>query len=801
MRKRVFKSSVLGAVLCLTACPSDPMSTLDMGAGPDLSQPTNVKVLNRASKSTTIAISNDDSLVAMVNPEDGSLSVFTTNNNQLLSKVATGAEPSAVVILPDGVTALVANRAAATVVKVSGINTASPQVSAPVPVGSEPSGLALSPTGAKLFVAEFGESRVSVIDTTSMTVVGSIATNVRNPRGLLVTNNGNTDDTDETLVVPEFFGVPLAEAKDNGRQGRVRLFSVKDLTDQGSITLAALTAAEAGFGVATAPNQLHTAAIAGGKLYFPSVSASPEGPPKFDNNVNPVIYVADLATKLEVKTPVGTTNLAKLINTALPAGMPRQFMAETVDLDFVPQTSIAYAVSRGSDAVVRVDFGGAQTTIGSTQNKQIDLATGGMATGCLNPTGIVVASASQKAYVNCWISRRLGVLDLAAQTLSTTAQSVALPTAVTDKAVHNGKRFFFTGRGRWSSEGWSSCGSCHPDGLTDNITWIFGAGPRQTSSTDGSYSKGAGAQKQRIFNWSAIIDEMHDFEANTRGTSGGKGAITSAPTQAECGDLTKETQVALAAASLGSPPAKELQDQTGAGIVRCVKDHDEIDAYVKTIRPPKARQTLDQASVARGLAVFTAGGCAKCHGGPGFTISNRFYTPSTAQNTSLTTTVTFAKPAAWPASYTVQSTFQIAAQPITAEVAGFNAAPVGPPQVACVIRRVDTFGVPGNVTSTDALEKKPDGTRAQGRGGYNVPSLYGIQVGAPFLHHGQAKTLDELFTDANWMSHTQAGAANFLIGATAAQDRADLINYLLSIDASTAEQAVPAGFGDGCKAM
>ena len=47
--------------------------------------------------------------------------------------------------------------------------------------------------------------------------------------------------------------------------------------------------------------------------------------------------------------------------------------------------------------------------------------------------------------------------------------------------------------------------------------------------------------------------------------------------------------------------------------------------------------------------------------------------------------------------------------------------------------------------------------RAQGRRGYNAPSLYGLQVGGPFLHHGQAKTLDELFNDAKWGNHWKAG--------------------------------------------
>ena len=64
---------------------------------------------------------------------------------------------------------------------------------------------------------------------------------------------------------------------------------------------------------------------------------------------------------------------------------------------------------------------------------------------------------------------------------------------------------------------------------------------------------GPGAQKQRVFNWSGIIDEMHDFEANPRGVSGGMGAITNAPAAGDCGDLTKETRHGTDAA--GTLPA------------------------------------------------------------------------------------------------------------------------------------------------------------------------------------------------------------------------------------------------------
>src|SRR5262249_24638771 len=153
-------------------------------------------VLKRPSKSSTVAISDDDQRVVMVNPQDDSISIFQTSNLARTAKVATGKEPSAVVLSPDGKTAYVANRAAATVVKVTGIDGSSPVVAATLETGSEPTGLALSPTGARLFVAELAEGSVLVADTASMQQSGLIKGQIKHPFALAVTNNGDQSDDD-----------------------------------------------------------------------------------------------------------------------------------------------------------------------------------------------------------------------------------------------------------------------------------------------------------------------------------------------------------------------------------------------------------------------------------------------------------------------------------------------------------------------------------------------------------------------------------------------------------------------------
>jgi hypothetical protein len=794
------------------------------GCGDDSQPPDEevITVLAHASKSSTIALSDDRARVAMVNPDDGSLSVFQTSDNSRTAKIATGGNPSSVVIAANSTTAFVANRADGTIVRVIGIDGGTPSVDATVDVGAEPVALALSPTGKKLFVAEMAESRVSVIDTKTMELLESI--DVDRPRALTITNNLDKNDDDETLVVTQFYGVatPGGEAKDDGRTGKVRLYSLADLSTYRSLELAPIDSGFPKGGTAgnptvhASPNQLSAVAVANDRVFVTSTAASPEGPARFDNNVFPVVHVGDLASATEITGTGGTTNLARKIYDAIPspsATAPRFIPGQLSDISFVDESNVAYAIGLTGDVMVRITFAD-PVTIGSSQNKEIDLAGNDTIGKCQNPTGLVVDSEHMKAYVNCWVSRRLGVVALDSQSLTNTFEASPAPANAEEASIQRGKRFYFTGRGRWSAaqqngavggEGWSACSSCHPDGYSDNVTWVFGSGPRQTTSQDGSFSHGPGMQKQRIFNWTALNDESHDFERNTRDVSGGLGAITEALDQADCGKLDKETRVDISGAGALAKPLKELQDSALCGH----KDFDDIDAYVKTIAPIKARKATAADAVMRGRQLFTDGGCAKCHGGAGWTVSRRFFTPLAATNTSLLATQ-FPIPGFFPSTWMYKvdqglnpptdRTF-VSGQPavINADDTGGPDIAVGVPQIACATRNVGTFGVPMDTARTDELELRPGTpfTRSQGRTGYNVPSLYGLALGAPYLHHGQASTLKDLFTDTRWQFHTTAGNANFSVVLGGAGKLDDLVAFLFSIDASTPEIELPKDPGTG----
>ena len=91
---------------------------------------------------------------------------------------------------------------------------------------------------------------------------------------------------------------------------------------------------------------------------------------------------------------------------------------------------------------------------------------------------------------------------------------------------------------------------------------------------------------------------------------------------------------------------------------------------------------------------------------------------------------------------------------------------------------------------------------AQGNGtdgtGYNPPSLLGGVVGAPYLHAGQARTLEALFSPT-FKTHYQALNAIFLDPSdTARADKlAALVQYLLSIDEDEPSVAIPAAGAAG----
>jgi hypothetical protein len=166
-----------------------------------------------------------------------------------------------------------------------------------------------------------------------------------------------------------------------------------------------------------------------------------------------------------------------------------------------------------------------------------------------------------------------------------------------------------------SDNGWGSCASCHPFGLTDNVVWIFAAGPRRTipQHTDFDLSDPL-RRTQRALNWSAIFDEEEDFELNIRGVSGGLGLLVAAD------GVTQDNPV------VGLTPTANANRRQLK--VRGVNAWDAIKAFIRFgIRAPISPIDKNESDVRLGEAIFRQANCQSCHGGPQWTSARIRFTP------------------------------------------------------------------------------------------------------------------------------------------------------------------------------
>jgi YVTN family beta-propeller protein len=813
-----------------------------------------------ATNGSAVAVTADDRYAVAANRTAGRVTVFrlafgTAEPATKVIDLDVGktAEPWSVVIGNDDDTAYVILRKEQALLRIRYLHTA-PQIDQlRAHTGSEPTGIAISPTGAALYVANWGEGTVTVIDSASLAVKRTIDLNaalagsgmlgddvaarpgLAHPRALVVTNNGDSYDDDERLYVTEFFSqartdaLPADDSRfDVGRQGVVYSVEMKDYGVADPITIAPV--ADTGFvdsrGQITGcfPNQLYAAAINSGRLYVTSVCESPRGPvgpdaapvapglgtSNFKSQVHGAVFVIDLETDKEVPAQgLLLTRAFDKLYTDLkrPDDGSRRMPLIPNDIMFAAGSTFAYVTGYGADAVFRIAYkaDGTLERVGADAQPFIDLKPGGAIAAGELPIGVASANAGASkvpfAVALNENSRNLSVLAFGTQTVKTAVAATDPPAPGIETASNRGQRFFSTGLGRWSlnAQGWNSCAACHPDGLTDNVTWYFGRGPRQTTSLDGSYDP-KNPNRRRVLNWTGINDELHDFEGNTRGNSGGVGAVVhrAGPPIAIGDRIVFE----------GTPPAPEqlvtptpqaglngsvisLMPRGTANPKSVLADWDEIEEYVRAVRAPRAPTNLIATDVAEGKKLFDANGCAACHGGTQWTISNVFYTPNEENNKAdgLLRSTFYQRPALFPEALNPPSA-GAAMGKAPLRFNGLN--PAANDQINCVLRDVGTFPVMGTTAIAPAgvltKEVRQDMvTLAQGQTGFNIPSLLGMVTGAPYFHGGAARTLEEAFGET-FDRHRRAFAENFRPDADQVRQ---LVAYLLSIDEEAAPPPAP----------
>ena len=703
------------------------------------------------SYSSAIALSDDDSLLAVANPLDGSVTLFNVagDANAKLAEIKTGDTPRTVAITPDKRFAYVTNEGSATVsvIDLSGLKKVKD-----IAVGSEPYGVALTPDGRLAFVADAAGADVAVIDTASNTILKVILIPGVQPRGIAITNN-NGGQGPQSVYVTQFLSQPTVNGGpglDQGSEGKVFVISTDDLSKvQAVITLAAqntgFAADRTAFGgtdkdpTFAYPNQLQSVVIKAGHAYLPNVAAGPEGPVKFNVDTQAFLSVIDLASQAEL--PNGTINLQASVKVATsPAKL---FFANPWAVAFKHGANEGYVVSEASDVLVKInlDGGGVPSPVSvpadNNTNKVLSIPVG------QTPRGIVINNADSRAYVMNYTSKDVSVVDLTKQPEAEMArlQSANLPPAGSDAEKFLIGNYLFNSSvgkfdegvsGRMSAQGWQACASCHPDGLSDGVVWAFASGPRKTIALNGTFSPADPDHNQRVLNDSAIFDEIEDFELNIRGVSGGAGLIVK--------DGTTDADPNVKAFDPPNAGRPQLH-------VNGVGAWDAITAWIqhRIVSPQSAFAHVPSNSdlanqIAHGRQLFTQANCQACHGGPKWS----------------TNQVDFARVSPFAETITPGEK----PEPPTGQLARF-------------LRLVGTFDPANPIEHTAANQA------ALGKLGYNPPSLLSVFAFPRYFHNGACP--DVLCTVQN-NTHIGAAAQNVL-GDPAAQQA--LLNFVLSIDGKT----------------
>lgn len=778
-------------------------------------------------------MSPDDSTILVANRDVGTVTVLRVDYADGLpamtevAEIPVGAEPWQVAIDGCSKTGYVVSRRDAKLVEIQDLDTNAPIKGGEVDVGSEPTGLALSPNNGRVYVANWVEGTTSVVDTSSMTIETTIDLNqtladsgflgasvtarpaLAHPRSIAITNDGDQDDTDETVVITEFFGQRNApEAQPDAANADINWVGLLYEVPLGQTTAELVElepVATTGFMAGGADtgcfaNQLQSVTMKGSTAFVTSVCASPRGPTAAQVMTHPMVHAIDLAADTShVATLTTAFDAYYDINAPDDADPSRRFPLLANDIAFEPVSGDAFLTANGADAVFRLVFDGtgALTEVGAgATNAFVDLVDGSLADAelGLGPVGIATAHGHAFAFVANDVSRNVTAIDLGQDGPAIAGLAAADPRIVpsanqpvdpVDQAYLRGKDAFNSGLGRWSLNGqaWGACQVCHFEGLSDNVTWYFGRGPRQSTSLDGSFASNDKAD-QRIFNWTAVFDEIADFEMVARNLDGAKGALVHPDdSQINLGDIVAYPP--SGALGLNGSATQVLEDDSA------VKTWEDVAIYIQRVRSPRAPKGLAAASVAAGKALFEGTGegqCQGCHGGAKWTISTRFYTPSGATNEALKTT-------SWDGAALVANGFPAALLPSSdpANQVMRYAVVAADDQLQCVLRNVGTFGV--SPPDVNVLELKANMTAvAQGNAdngkGYNIPSLLGLSVGAPYFHAGNARTLEEAL-DEMFAQHHRALSpdATFLDDPT---EKGALVAYLLSIDESTTPIAPPA---------
>lgn len=746
-----------------------------------------------------VAISPDDKRAFVTNAVDGTMTVIdlaAPTPVAIGTPIPVGVEPRGITITPNGTYAFIANH---TVGEVTVVRLSTLEVVRSIKTGGNPQAIVITNDGdhndrdERVFVTRlFGEvidpNRPDGFDDAKQGIVDTFRVG---------------DAVDGTAQVNQLVLHPLASgfAADrrqfclNTRQalqasGEVKFFnSGADGSKDGASQLAQTTfcpdvnstdASAAGpIGKnpqKVYPNMLFSALVRGPLLYVPNIGAQPEPPVRFNVNVQGLVGVLNRVRGTETDRSLNlNAQVAKETQpdvTNEKSVLDRVFLNDLVALDADRRGRNFLFVSRGANYVLRGALKDGKINILDDANKVTRLQTGNL------PSGVVMSNDRKRAYTNNELNTSISALDLENNVVL--ARDIESSTPPAPGTVEHrrlaGKLAFFTAlgvpdvldedgdgkfdialrdidplqhRNKASDNGWSSCASCHDDGHSDNVTWIFETGPRQTIPLEGTVANN-NPDDQRILNWSGVRGSNTDFNNNARGIQGGKGFAT---------DVHGEDRSKLV---FNHGPRRGVSDSLDAL-------QEWVEASVRAPIVPKP----DPGVEAAGRTVFT-GSCASCHGGDKWTKSSvALYTnnPTFLEDPIGVNFFTGVKP--------IDPRLTVAGPQIVSLALNSG--------VLKLLDNVGTFNTTNPIEIRGAAAvagQSTQGFGAFGAAGFNTPSLLGLSLSAPYFHDGSALTLEDVMF-RHQLPAAQGQTPSTIAQELSAQDVQNLLSFLRGIDDTT----------------
>lgn len=523
-------------------------------------------------RSTPIVIDPNTRRTWVVNPDNNSVTVLDTDTHDIEFEVTVAADPRSIALDANG-------NAWVTCFDGDQIDIVTPNgsVSAPIdlPYGAAPFGIVMSPSGQDAFISLQGNGQLLRYDTTTRTETGSLQLGPT-PRALAMTPDGNR------LFVSRF----------RSPQHRGEIWEI----ETGAFTLVRQLEIEKFGGP---QHQDGTAEGMGVANYLTGLAVSPDGSRL-------------LSTAIKMNTDKGTLtgpdhdqdNTVRTILSRFDVASGEFLGAIDIDnsdsasaVAFSPLGDYLFVTLQGNDDLLVLDALALEQAAGL----------GGFVTrrgvGSA-PQGIAVDPTTNQLFVKNLMSRDVTQLD--GDDFFTTGQST-LPASSVDTVsseslspeVSLGKTLFYHAGEAMSGEGYISCASCHLDGGHDGRVWDFtgrGEGLRNTITLHGRSGTGHGS-----VHWSANFDEIQDFEHDIRNAFGGQGFLTN--------EQFDQTNTPLGAPKAGLSP--EL-DALAAYVI-------SLDNSTLPRSPHRNPDGSTTTSAQSGSIIFNSLNCSTCHAGDSLT--------------------------------------------------------------------------------------------------------------------------------------------------------------------------------------